>query len=89
MTPFKRNFDELFVLVIIYLLVILPSTSFVAIKLWFNINSIINAIKDCKVKYFLKHSVPSPNDVEQPIEANEIGIIADDNMRRNAIIVDV
>ena len=51
----------------------------------------INAIKGCKVKYFLKHSVyvPSPNDIEQPIEANEIGIFVDDNMRRNATIVDV
>ena len=82
-------YDETFVLVVTYLLVILPFTSFVAIKLWFNINTIINAIKDCKVKYFHKYSVPSPNDIEQPIEASDIGIIVDDNMRRNAIIVEV
>ena len=79
--------DESFVLVVTYLLVILPLTSFVAIKLWFNINTIINVIKDCKVKYFYKYNVPSPDDTEQPIEANEMGIIVDDNIRRNALIV--
>ena len=86
---FVDNYDETFVLVVAYLLAILPLASFVAIKLWFNINAMINAIKDCKVKYFHKYSALSPNDIEQPIEASEIGIIVDDNMRRNAIIVDV
>ena len=86
---FVDNYDETFVLVVAYLLVISPLASFVAIKLWFNINTIINAIKDCKVKYFHKYSALSPNDIEQPIEASEIGIIVDDNMRRNALIVDV
>ena len=83
------NYDETFVLVIAYLLVILPITSFVAIKLWFNKKTIINAIKDLRVKYFHKYNVTPPDDIEQLIEANEIGIIVDDNMRRNAIIVDV
>ena len=84
-----HNYDETFVLMITYLLVILPLTSFVAIMLWFNKKTIINAIKDCRVKYFHKYSVSPNDDIEQPIEANEIGIIVDDNMRRNAIIVDV
>ena len=83
------NHDETFMLVIAYLLVVLPMTSFVAIKLWFNKKTIINAIKDCRVKYLHKYSVLPSDDIEQPIEANEIGIIVDDNMRRNAIIVDV
>ena len=83
------NNDETYLLVIAYLLVILPLTSFVAINLWFNRKTIINVIKDCRVKYFHKYSVTPPDDIEQPIEANEIGIIIDDNMRRNAIIVDV
>ena len=83
------NYDETFVLAITYLLVILPLTSFVAIMLWFSKKAIINAIKDCKVKYFHKYSVSPNDDIEQPIEANEIEIIVDDNMRRNALIVDV
>ena len=88
---FFDNYDEMFILVVTYLLVISPLASFVVIKLWFNRNTIVNAMKDCKAKYFHKYSVPSPNDVEQPIEASdhEIVIVVDDNMRRNAIIVDM
>ena len=39
----------------------------------------------CFQKYI---AVPTENN-EEPIEVNEIGIVVDDNMRRNAIIVDV
>ena len=58
-------------------------------QLWFNIKTIVNAIKDCRVKYFHKYSLLPSDDIEQPSETNDIGIIVDDNMRRNAIIVDV
>ena len=67
----------------------MPLTSFIALKLWLNINIIHNAIKDCSKKCFQKYiAVPTDNN-EEPIEVNEIGIVVDDNMRRNAIIVDV
>ena len=49
---FIDNYDETFVLIIIYLLVILPAMSFIAIKLWLNITVIQKGIKDCKTKYF-------------------------------------
>ena len=83
---FVDNYDETFVLVVTYLLLILPLLAFVIMKLWLNIKIIQNAVKDCKMKYFHWHDT-SP--AEQPNEAVEIGIIIDDNMRRNAIIVDV
>ena len=86
---FVDNYDETFVLTITYVLVILPLTAFIAMKLWFNEKNILDALNSCRVNYFHKYRAPPTDDDEQPIEADEIGIIVDDNMRRNAIIVDV
>ena len=86
---FVDNYDETFVLTITYVLVILPLTAFIAMKLWFNKKNIFDGLNSCRVKYFHKYRAPLTNDDEQQIEADEIGIIVDDNMRRNAIIVDV
>ena len=86
---FVDNYDETFVLAITYLVLILPLITFIAMKLRCNIKSIFNILKDCRVKYFHRYSTLPTDDAEQPIEANEIGIIVDDNMRRNAITVDV
>ena len=83
---FVDNYDETFVLVVTYLLIILPLLGFVTMKLWLNIKIIQNAVKEYGMKYFHWHDT-SP--AEQPNEEVEIGIIIDDNMRRNAIIVDV
>ena len=83
------NYDETFVLVIAYLLIALPLTSFTTIKLWVNKSNIQNAFKHWNNKLF-HECTAAPNDtVEQPNEMNEIGIIVDDNMRKNAIIVEV
>ena len=97
---FVDNYDETFVLTITYVLVILPLTAFIAMKLWFNKKNILNVfkdcrvkclhvLKDCRVKCLHKQRALHTDDDEQPVEANEIGIIVDDNMRRNAIIVDM
>ena len=48
---FVDNNDETFVLIIIYLLVILPVMSLIAIKLCLNITVIQKGIKDCKTKF--------------------------------------
>ena len=86
---FVNNYDETFVLVTTYLFIILPFTSFIALKLFLNINTIQNAIKDWGKKHFQKYTAVPTNDVEELIEVNETGIDIDDNMRKNAIIVDV
>ena len=86
---FVDNYDETFVLVIAYLLIILPLTSFMAIKLWVNKSNIQNAFKHWNNKLFHKCTTAPIDTVEQPNEMNEIGIIVDDNMRKNAIIVKV
>ena len=97
---FVDNYDETFVLTITYVLVILPLTAFIAMKLWLNKKNILNVLKDCRVKCLHvlkdcrvkclhKQRASHTDDDEQPVEANEIGIIVDDNMRRNAIIVDM
>ena len=87
---FVDNYDETFVLAITYVLVILPLTAFIAMKLWFNKKNILDALNSCRVKYFHKYRTLPTDDDEQPIETNDIRtIIVDDNMRRNATIVDV
>ena len=68
---FINNYDETFVLAITYVLVILPLTAFIAMKLWFNINNILKALKDCKVKYFHRYSALPTDDAEQPIGPNK------------------
>ena len=80
------NYDETFVLVVTYILVILPFMSFIAIKLWVNKNNIQNGFKDwvkqCSYKYTV---VPA----EEPNEMNENVIIIDNNVRRNVHTVEV
>ena len=88
---FVDNYDETYVLAITYLLVTMPLAAFIAMKLWFNKNNILNVLKDGKEKCFHKCRAPSTDNAEQPIEGNELvrSLIVDDNMRKNAIIVDV
>ena len=85
---FTGSYDETLVAVVIYAFVILPLTSFLAIKLWFNKNRIQNNIKSaiikCKHKY---NAIPTDdNDVEiEPI--NEVTV--DNSVRRNVTVIDV
>ena len=69
----------------------MPLISFIVIKLWVNKRHIQNAFKHLIKRRFHKYMAVPASDVEDlnEHEENEFGIIVDDNMRRNAIIVDV
>ena len=87
---FVDQYDETFVIVTIYLLMILPLISFIAIKIW--INKKIILIAYCKYKnIFIScyYNEVATDDPQEPVEMREFGVIVDENMRRNAIIVDV
>ena len=89
---FVDSYDETFVLVIAYLLVVLPLAGFIVIGLWVNKNSIQHSLKDLRQKCLHKYTkiFADHDDVEEPIEANEItGITVDDSVRKNATVVDV
>ena len=89
---FVDSYDETFVLVIAYLLVVLPLAGFIVIGLWVNKNSIQHSLKDLRQKCLHKCTkiFADHDDVEEPIEANEItGITVDDSVRKNATVVDV
>ena len=84
------NYDETFVVVIAYLLVILPLTSFMAIKFWINKNNIQNSFKHLMIIVsHAKGNEIATNDTQQPVEMREFRIVVDDEMRRNATVVDV
>jgi len=87
---FVDYYNKTFVVVTAYILIILPLASFIGIKLWINKNLIQNALKYW-VKKFSHRCNRVPNeDVEEPIN-NEIDevVVIDDNMRRNAFVMDV
>ena len=86
---FTENYEESFIVVTTYLLVILPLPSFVSIKLWINRKSIQSEVKLLKQKCFCKYNVLPTNDSEELIEADEVGMIVDDSTRRNVTVVDV
>ena len=70
-----------------YLLVILPLTCFTIIKLWNNKDELHNFVKRltelCSQKYFVR-----VDDTQESVDMREFDI-ADDSIRRNAIVVDV
>ena len=82
------NYNETFVEVIAYLLLIWPLAGFITIKLWINRNKIQNAIKRAKTT-ICSFTAASTNDCDQLIEVNEVGVVVDDNMRKNATVVNV
>ena len=85
------NYDKTFVLVITYLLVIMPLTSFIVIKVWVNKKHIQIAFKTWSKMWLHKYSLLLAGDTEflNEHEENKTVVIIDDNMGRNAIIVDV
>ena len=85
---YVNNYNETFVEVIAYLLLIWPLVGFITIKLWINRNKIQNAFKYCKTT-ICSFTTPPTNDGDQSIEVNEVTIVVDDNMRRNTTVVDV
>ena len=86
---FPENYEESFILVITYLLVILPLPSFVFIKFWINRKSIQSEFKLLKQKFICKYDSLPTNDTDESIEVDQVGIIVDDSTRRNVTIVDV
>ena len=86
---FVDNYDETLVAVIAYLLAICPMTSFITIKFWMNKKNIQDAVKYLSKRWCNKYNVVPANDIEEPTQAGEVGIIVDANMRMNAIVVDV
>ena len=86
---FVDNYDETFVVVITYLLVIFPSTSFIAIKLWVNKSNMQNDCKGCITKHFYKYTAVPTDDVEETTDMNDNVIIIDDSVRRNVNTVEV
>ena len=84
------NYDETFVVVIAYLLVILPLTSFIAVKFWTNKNNILKSFKNLiDISKHIKGNEVATNDTQQPVKMREFEIVVDDESRRNAIVVDV
>ena len=78
----------------IYIIILLPLVSLIVMKLLIHRGNIKNIISYCNImiQKCIKHSknddeIPL-NDRETPL-LKEFGITVDDNMRRNAIIVEV
>ena len=89
---FVDKYNKIFIIVIIYLLVIFPLISFIVIKGWINKNIIQIAYCKCKNIFISIASFCNKNasdDTQEPIEMREFDVIVDENMRKNAIIVDV
>ena len=86
---FVDNYNETFVLVVTYSLIILPLASFVAIKIWVNKSNMQNDCKGCITKHIQKYTAISADAVEEPNEMNESIIIIDDNIRKNVNTVEV
>ena len=87
---FADQYDEDFVIVMIYVLVFLPLISFIAIKVWINKNIVQIVSYKCKNIYTsCYYNEVATDDPQEPVEIREFDVIVDENMRRNAIIVDV
>ena len=90
-SEFVNKYNEIFIIVTIYLLVILPLISFITIKICINKNSIQIAFCKCKSIliscYYINEK--AANDSQEPIEIRGLDGSADKNMRKDKIIVDV
>ena len=88
---FVDQYDKILVVVIIFLLVTLPLISFIAMKVWIN-KRIIQIASDKFKNLFTScyYNIIATDDPQEPVEIRELGVIVDENMRRNStIIVDV
>ena len=92
-TELVDNYDEVFIITISYALVILPLI-IIVIKDWINkkVNIIQIAFYKCKnifiLCYYYNNAIAT-DDLQEPVEIREFGVIVDEHTRRNAIIVDV
>ena len=92
--PFVRHYDNFgsdLVLTLAYILVLLPLIIFIAMELLIHKDNIKETIQ--RVKSFKLRKDKSNNNGNNKIPLNDVnrefGIIVDENMRRNAMIVDV
>ena len=85
------DYNETLILVIAYSLVILPMTSFVAIKLLINRSKIQKELKHLfkTCSHINCNKIPANNETQEPTVMQTFDIVVDDDMRRNAIVVDV
>jgi len=74
-----------------YILIILPLASFIVIKLLINRSKVKDTLKYWVEKFSHRYNTIPTEDVEEPInnEIDEVGVVIDDNMRRNAFVMDV
>ena len=86
LVEFADDYDETFVLVVTYSIIIFPLTSFVAIKIWVNKSNMQNNCKGCITKNFHNYTTVSADAVEEPNEINEN---IDDNIKKNVNTVEV
>ena len=89
MIQFIGDYDGTLFLVITYLLVVLPLTTFITLQLWINKKDIQDGIEHFRKKLCHKYNTIPNNDAEEITEIREFGIVVDDSMRINAMIVDV
>ena len=89
MVEFVGNYDKTFVVVIAYLLVILPLTSFIAVELWINRDNIQHVFEYLIICLHVKSNKQPISDTQGSSEIKEFDTVIDDEMRKNAIIVDM
>ena len=83
------NYDEIFPLVMVYLLTALPLASFITIKMWVNRHKIHNTFKYCSKKCLQKyHSVIATDDDDEPF-VNELSAVDDNRTSRTCTAVHV
>ena len=89
--PFVEHYDSFgsdLILTLAYILVLLPFTIFIIMELLLHKEDIKEMIQRCK-SFKLRKEKVNNNEIQLNEVNREIGIIVDENMRRNAIIVDV
>ena len=90
MVEIVDNYDETFVVVIAYLLVILPLTSFIAVKFWINKNNIRKSFKHLmSICSRINGNKVAADETKPLLGTRNLKIAVNDEMRRNAIVVDV
>ena len=90
--PFVRHYDNSdsnSATILAYILVLLPLTIFIAMEISINKESIKKMIQTIKSFKLKKEKSKNRNEIPLNDVNHEIGIIVDESMRKNALIVDV
>ena len=89
MISYFKNYDSNLVVSLAYILVLLPLIIFIAMELSINKENVKKMIQTIKSFKLRKQKSKNKNEIPLNDVNHEIGIIVDDSMRRNALIVDV